>query len=131
MEPRSVERGNIRDPLLGIAILRASMEPRSVERGNSGRGDGSMSALRASMEPRSVERGNPKRAGRPCKPRSCFNGATLSRTGKRVPLFAPFGNNPELQWSHAQSNVETAIAPLGDPRQFVLQWSHAQSNVET
>src|SRR5262245_15420279 len=61
----------------------ASMEPRSVERGNDFVLIAKSQLPVASMEPRSVERGNP-------------------------PSLDP---EPELaarlQWSHAQSNVET------------------------
>ena len=37
----------------------------------------------------------------------------------------------ELQWSHAQPNVETGGFRLCSSRIILLQWSHAQPNVET
>ncbi len=115
-----------------IRSLAASMEPRSVERGNSAARSCARRMRGASMEPRSVERGN-----------------VADRTQIDRPAAA-------LQWSHAQSNVETQshcdrIASDADRFNGAtlsrtwkhqssdyasrtdrwLQWSHAQSNVET
>ncbi len=109
------------------------MEPRSVERGNQPVDDCSADSRKsASMEPRSVERGNT---------------ATQSSQHRA---------RQELQWSHAQSNVETTLVERLRPQRMssfngatlsrtwkresltqsrisatMLQWSHAQSNVET
>ncbi len=113
-------------------------------------------AAQASMEPRSVERGNTEQMARwhDCGQR--FNGATLSRTWKPRRVHRLPDALKLLQWSHAQSNVETdGSASMRAPRVRCfngatlsrtwkhgpsvreltrgswLQWSHAQSNVET
>ncbi len=109
------------------------------------------------MEPRSAERGNNFARRLLSEFAICFNGATLSRTWKHLrqrsrapverasmePRSAERGNrrrdrvlafDEELQWSHAQPNVETARLRRSPSRRRVymqLQWSHAQPNVET
>ena len=131
MEPRSNERGNLLlAALVGVAQgLQWSHAQTSVEtlsrmgrwqsyrlRFNGAtlkrawklvaRRRAAAAALKASMEPRSNERGN--------------QGIESVRRRLRM-----------LQWSHAQTSVETdrngdlLSIPLG------LQWSHAQTSVET
>ena len=84
----------------------ASMEPRPIERGNPRRHGSPARGGRASMEPRPIERGN-------------------HHSARRVALC------DLLQWSHAQSSVETFLFVVCCLCNFPLQWSHAQSSVET
>src|SRR5882672_4936044 len=60
-----------------------------------------------------------------------FNGATLSRTWKLERDLEGETGLRVLQWSHAQSNVETRQIGNNLGQRIGLQWSHAQSNVET
>ena len=62
----------------------ASMEPRSLERGNEFSRYSFSSLLSASMEPRSLERGNQVSSTPTPATVSSFNGATFTRTWKRV-----------------------------------------------
>ncbi len=60
------------------------MEPRSAERGNKRMCNDSDALWKASMEPRSAERGNIPMCAQLSGIVKCFNGATLSRTWKRI-----------------------------------------------
>ncbi len=132
MEPRSAERGNKVYPSFlppfagcfnGATLSRtwkpaaarrprrgrpASMEPRSAERGNAPTiRVWSLLPSEASMEPRSAERGNANPQV-PLRYRCFgFNGATLSRTWKPPSPILGSSRACQLQWSHAQPNVET------------------------
>ncbi len=112
MEPRSAERGNELEVKQSCRRRLASMEPRSAERGNLKQKAKKRGVKVASMEPRSAERGN-RQAGLVFDfGERRFNGATLSRTWKRQDAAAADGVPVELQWSHAQPNVETRHLPL-------------------
>jgi len=108
----------------------ASMEPRSVERGNNLSCAAQAATSDASMEPRSVERGNTSGSTTiavlmPLQWSHAQSNVETTRRRQAIRDYRP------LQWSHAQSNVET-ICLRSEPRAFEeLQWSHAQSNVET
>ena len=61
-----------------------------------------------------------------------FNGATSSRTWKHAALMLSQAFYWSLQWSHVLTNVETHIAGSLWTHHFVeLQWSHVLTNVET
>ena len=107
------------------------------------------------MEPRPIERGNHDAAQRITAVNARFNGATPNRAWKLVSGIAaqfgalrfngatpnrawkplPTGTSASaqtlLQWSHAQSSVETPFLMAGGIPRTWLQWSHAQSSVET
>ena len=132
MEPRPIERGN---QLLRIQLqirgCHASMEPRPIERGNGESGQRLRYGAYASMEPRPIERGNGKLDKKAQRTFTSFNGATPNRAWKRcLPSRASLSLSV-LQWSHAQSSVETRATRAIDPAGLPLQWSHAQSSVET
>ena len=83
------------------------------------------------MEPRSNERGNMYAHAAPRSQEASFNGATLKRTWKLKDDVRKAREFLALQWSHAQTNVETFFAPVVCAPVTKLQWSHAQTNVET
>ncbi len=107
MEPRSIERGEVRSKYLGGSKKRtASMEPRSIERGELAADDELAVAFLG------------------------FNGATFNRTW-RVPLGTPASQRPH-SFNGATFN-RTWRDPGADQAgrgRVLLQWSHVQSNVE-
>jgi len=85
----------------------------------------------ASMEPRLLRRGNIAGHFLPQVAVNRFNGATPSQTWKHLYRYSLHVSIPELQWSHAFSDVETASGAFRIESAIVLQWSHAFSDVET
>ena len=59
---------------------------------------------------------------------SSFNGATLSKRGRRMRTEDRAGQS--LQWGHAEHSVEDAASPDPATDQVMLQWGHAEHSVE-
>ncbi len=80
------------------------------------------------MEPRSAERGNARCSGGTRIPKVRFNGATLSRTWKPDACNQALKVAQELQWSHAQPNVETIF--VAAPHERLTQASMEPRSAE-
>ena len=131
MGPRPVERGNQEEgsnlpqqpTLLQWGHAQSNVETTRATRLRTARRCFNGATLSRTWKRRGVRAGHPRTSG--------FNGATLSRTWKLAGAYAATTATLALQWSHAQSNVETVWLAWRSRSRAGLQWSHAQSNVET
>src|ERR1043166_2912600 len=113
MEPRPHERGNLNPNMGALAarrLLQWSHVLTNVETPTLRRWLALLSPLQWSHVLTNVETPQPMSA--PAASRICFNGATSSRTWKRVLLDATERGYASLQWSHVLTNVETRPAPI-------------------
>ncbi len=132
MEPRSAERGNTLR-VYGVRSARAGFNGATLSRTWKPRGTGTAHAgyRYASMEPRSAERGNPCGASGAENCGLGFNGATLSRTWKHAADYLTAFLDELASMEPRSAERGNLLAPATPHGRAQLQWSHAQPNVET
>ena len=125
----SVETGPRPAIKLGFDALQWSHAQSSVE--TPFRPSGEVVSNMASMEPRPIERGNTARMVQHGMPPSCFNGATPNRAWK--PHDDNLSGSRHIRFNGATPNRawKPACAQVRPAAEHQLQWSHAQSSVET